>query len=113
MAELAKDSGRRLRTPAAQAGVAICGIAHQREIVRDRLRRNPKFLDYTLLVQRNARPPVHLNDPRPSYALGEVLIWRAQNHSFDSRITSSDHGCCRQRIVGLELDHWPDNDACR
>ncbi len=82
MAIFAKDSGRRLRTPAAQARIAIRGITHQRQIVRDRLRRNTKFLDYTRLVQRNARPPIQLNDTRAAHALGEVLIWCAQNHSF-------------------------------
>ena len=108
-----KDSGRRLRSPAAHARIPVSGIAHQRQVIRDRLRRNTKFLDYTRLVQRNARPPVQLNDPRAPHALGKVLIWCAQNHSFDARIASSQYGCGRQGIISLELHHRPDNNACR
>jgi hypothetical protein len=45
--------------------------------------------------------------------LGEILIWCAQNHAFDARIASCQFGCGRQGIVGLELDHRPDNYARR
>jgi len=113
MAILLKDSGRRLRTPAAQTRIPIRGITHQRQVVRDRFWRHAKLLDDTPLVQRHTRPPIQLNDPRPSHALCEVLIWCAQNHSFDSRVASSQYGCGRQRIVGFELNHRPDNNACR
>src|SRR3984957_5627992 len=43
MAELGEHRGRRFRSPACQARIAVGRVAHQREVVRDRSRRDTEF----------------------------------------------------------------------
>ena len=50
MEKLGKNSSRRLRSPAWQARIAICRVAHQSQIVRDRGRRYAELLDHTRLI---------------------------------------------------------------
>src|SRR5438309_3033127 len=69
MEKFCKHSGRRFRSPARQTRVAIGGIAHQSQIVRDRRRRYAELLDYTGLVYSDACPAVQLYNARPAHTL--------------------------------------------
>ena len=50
MDKLGKDGSRRLRTPAFQARITVRRVAHQRQIVGDRCRRDAELLDDTSFV---------------------------------------------------------------
>src|SRR6266566_4998201 len=76
MDKLRKNRGRRLRTPAWQSRIAIGRIADQRQIVGDRCGRDAELLEYTGLIQGDARPSIQLDDARAS-------------HTFESRAEGS------------------------
>ena len=113
MAKLGENGSRRLRAPARQARIAVGRVADQREVVGDRRRRDAELLDDAGLVARDARPAIQLDDARAAHALGEVLVRRADDHAFDTRIASRRHRPGGERIVRLELHHRPDDDAGR
>ena len=86
MEELGQDGSRGLRTPAWQPRIAICRIAHQRQIVWDRCRRNAKLLDDRRFVKGDPRPAIQLDDTCAAHTLGKVFVWRADNHAFHTRV---------------------------
>jgi len=59
------------------------------------------------------RAPVELDDTVAAHTLREILVGRAHDDLLDARV-GRGHGRRRgQRIVGLEVDHGPDDDAER
>jgi hypothetical protein len=88
MDKLGKDGSRRLRTPAFQAWVAVCRIAHKRQIVWYRYRRDAEFGDHAGLIAGDPLPAIQLHDTSAAHALGEILVRRADDHAFDTRISS-------------------------
>ena len=70
-------------------------------------------MDDAGLIERNARPAIQLDDARAAHALGEILVGRADDDAIHARIPSSDRRRGRERVVRLEFDHGPDDDAGR
>jgi hypothetical protein len=58
-----------------------------------------------------ARAPVELDDPVTPYALGQIPFRRAHDDLVDARVGRGHGRRCGQRIIGLELDHGPDDHA--
>jgi len=73
----------------------------------------PNFLDHASLVQRESRPTIQLDDTGTAHALGKVLVRRADDHAFDTRVSSGRDGCRSQRVVRFKLNHRPDDNASR
>src|ERR1700756_1354409 len=88
MDETAEDSGRRLRTPAAKARIAIGCVADERQVVRERRRRDTEFLNHPRFVRGDACAAIQLDDACAANALGQVLVWRADDDLIDARVTS-------------------------
>ena len=113
MAKSGKDGRRRFRAPAWEARIPVGRVADQREVVGNRCRRDTKLRDDAGFVAYEARAAIQLHDARAAHALGKVLVRRADNHPLHAGITSRRHGRGRERIVRLEFDHRPDDDAGR
>ena len=95
-------------------GIAVGGVADQREVVGDRRRAARRTSRSTPASSRIvARAAIQLHDARAAHALREVLVRRADDHALDARVARRRRRRRRQRIVGLELDHRPDDDAER
>jgi hypothetical protein len=56
---------------------------------------------------------IQLDDARVAHALGEILIGRTDNHTFDTCISSRRRRRGRQSVVRLEFHHGPDDNAGR
>jgi hypothetical protein len=105
--------GARLRAPPAQSGVAIGRITNQCKVVGNRGGRHPELCHDPRFIPKHARPPIQLHHARPADALREILVWCADDDAFHPRVRRRRRRPCGQCIVGLELDHRPDDDACR
>src|SRR5271157_1962114 len=91
--------------PSPAARIAVGGITHQRQIVRDRLRRHAKLLDYARLIHNDARTTIQLNDARSLNTLGKVLVRGTDDHLFDTWVANSRHCSRSKRVVRLEFHH--------
>ena len=111
---IAGEYGRRgLGAPAGQAGITVGGVAHEREPVGNRRGRNPELLADSGLVAHLARAAIELDDSMTPHALRQVLVRGADDHLVDAPVGRGHECRSRQCIVGLELDHGPDNHAER
>ena len=110
----ASTGRRRLRAPARQARIAIGSVANEREIVRNRQGGTPNFCA-TPLSSRIARVrAVQLHDavpPRTHWARSLSGVQITTRPTRGSAAASARRR--RQRIVGFELDHRPDDDPHR
>jgi hypothetical protein len=52
----------------------------------------PNFLDHASLVQRESRPTIQLDDTGTAHALGNVLVRGADDHAFDTFVSSGRSG---------------------
>lgn len=111
MAEFGQNGCRGFRSPSGQARVAVGGVAHQRQIVGDGRRGNAEFLDDSVLIHRHAGPAIPLHHACALHALCQILIGRAEQHSFDPRIRGGFRCSSPQRVISLEFDHRPDGEA--
>ena len=73
----------------------------------------PNFATTPASSRMTRRPAIQLDDARAAHALREVLVRRADDHALDARVARRRQRRRGQRIVGLELDHRPDDDAER
>ena len=71
----------------------------------------PNFLDHASLVQRESRPTIQLDDTGTAHALGKVLVRGADDHAFDTSISSGGGRSCGERVVRHEFHHRPDDNA--
>ena len=113
-AELGEHGGRGLCAPSGQSGIAVRGVAHQRQVIGDGCGRRRRTSAPCRPHRGNARAAIQLNDARTLHALREVLIRRANDH-LPHALISSSRDCPRgQSIVRFELHHRPDHNAgCR
>src|SRR5207253_9524809 len=102
-----------LLAPAGQPGIAVRAVAHERQPVGNRRRRDTELLPHRQLVAQLARAPIELDDAVAAHALREILVRRAHDDLLDARVGGGHGRRRRQRVVGLELDHGPDGDAER
>jgi hypothetical protein len=111
---IAGEHRRRGRhAPAAQTGIAVRAVAHQSQPIGNRCGRDTELLPHRRLVAQLARAPIELDDAVAPHALRQILVRRAHDDLVDARI-GRRHGRRRgQRIIGLELDHGPDDHAER
>src|SRR5262249_45475685 len=112
MAESGEHGCRRARAPTPQAGISVRRVAHECEVIGNRCWRNAELLDDSSLITNDAPAPIHLNDPRPAYALCEGFVRRADDDTLNPRIASSCTRGSRQCIVGFEFNHRPGHDTC-
>jgi hypothetical protein len=108
-----EHGGRGLCAPARQAGIAVRAVAHQGEPVRNRRGRDTELSAHSLLVAHLARAPIELDDPGAADALRQVLVRRAHDDLVDTPVALGHRRRRGQRVVGLELDHRPDDHAER
>ena len=71
----------------------------------------PNFLDHASLVQRESRPTIQLDDTGTAHALGKVLVRGADDHAFDTFVSSGRSGPGSERVVRHEFHHRPDDNA--
>src|SRR5262249_54165780 len=76
-------------------------------------RRYAELLPYTLGVADLATPAIDLDDAVVLDALREILVGRPDADLLDARVGRGEVRRRRERVVGLELDHRPDDDAHR
>src|SRR5690349_906145 len=69
----AEHGARRFLAPARHAGKPVGRVAHQRQIVRNRLRSDAKARDDAALVALLALAAIELNDAVAPHALAEIL----------------------------------------
>ena len=105
--------GRGPRAPAGQTRVAVRAVAHQRQPIGNRDGRHAELLPHPRFVPHLARAPIELNDTVAPHALRQILVGRAHDDLLDARIGGGHRSGGGQRIVGLELDHGPNDDAER
>jgi hypothetical protein len=113
VAELGENGSRRFCSPARYAGVAVCRVADQHQVIGNRRWPRAELLDNGCFVERNPRSTVQPNDTRSPHALGEILVWRTNDYPFNTGIPSRSYGARGERVIRLELDHGPDYDAGR
>jgi hypothetical protein len=83
----------------------------RKEPIGNRCGRDTELLPHRRLVAQLARAPIELDDPVTPHALRQILVRRAHDDLVDARV-GRGHGRRRgERIIGLELDHGPDDDA--
>ena len=109
---IAREHGSRgLRAPAIESRIAIGGIADQSEIVRNRCWWYAELCDHAGFIDGRSGAPIQLHDTCTADALGQILVRRADDHTFDLLVASGRHCSCCQCIVGFKLHHRPDHDA--
>ena len=111
MAVPGEHQGSRLGAPARHAGDAVGRVAHQRQVVRDRLRADAELVAHAGLVQGDVPPAVEADDPVAGHELRHVLVRRADDDLVDVRLSAPARGGGGDGVVGLELDHRPHDDA--
>src|SRR5262249_35509428 len=105
--------GRRLRAPAREPGIAVGAVADQCEPVRNRRGRDAELAAHSVLVSHFACATVELDDPAATDALRQILVRRAHDDLLDTAVALGHRGRRGERVVGLQLDHGPDNHAER
>ena len=108
-----EHGGRRLGAEAGQAGIAVRGVADEREVVGDRRGRDAELLAHAVGVADFAALPIDLHDAAGNDALREVFVGRPDADFLDTRIRRRERRGRGESIVGFELDHRPDHDAHR
>ena len=114
MDKLGENGSRRFRSPASQSRIAVGRIAHQRQVVGDRRRRDtPNFwiTPASSMVTRVRRFSWTMRVPRTHCARslsGVQMITRSTR-----AIPSGRHRPGSQRIVRLKFHHRPDDNAGR
>ena len=97
----------------ANTGIAVGAIADQREPIGHRRRPHAEFLDDTALVERLAPHAIEAHDALALHALREILVGRAHDDAFDGARSGEARRGRRERVVALELHHWPSHDPER
>ena len=94
-------------------GITVRRIAHQRQIIGNRLRAAHQISAITPASSRSdSGAPVQLHHPRAAHALRQVFVGRADDHPVHARCPrAASFGGGGQSIVGFELHHRPDHDA--
>jgi hypothetical protein len=109
---VAREDGRgRLGPPSGDAGDAVGRVADEGQPVGDRRGRDPPLRDDSGLVVDPVSQAVPKDDPRAAHALGQVLVGGAEDDLLDRGVVGGAPGHGRERVVGLELDHRPRDDA--
>ena len=107
---VAREHRRRGRLPPPrQARIAVGAVADEREPVRNRPGIDAELGAHRRLVATLAGAAIELDDPIAAHALRQVLVRRAHDHLLDPRVGRGHLGRRAQRVVGLELDHGPDD----
>src|SRR5215475_697977 len=99
--------------PPRQAGISISAVADHCQIIRNRLWPDSELLDDSSLVAHDLAPSIALHHSRADDALGQIFVG-CTNYDLAHMLVLR---CVERRgsesIVGLEVDHWPDENAHR
>ena len=107
------QAGGGLRADPGHAGIPVGGVADEREIVGNPLRRNAELRSDARGVADLPAAPIDLDDAVPDDALAQVFVGRPDADLLDARVGRGQARRGGQRVVGLELDHGPADDAHR
>ena len=97
----------------AMPGIAVGGVADEREVVGDQRRRHAELGAHAGCVADRLACAIDLDDAIGDDALREVLVGRPDADLLHRGIGARDPRRGGERVVGLELDHRPDGDAHR
>ena len=95
------------------AGIAVGGVADQREIVGDQRRIDAELLAHGRGVADRLGAAIHLHDAIVAHALREILVGRPDANFLHALVGRGQRRCGSQRVVGFELDHRPHDYAHR
>src|SRR5579872_1566817 len=106
-----KGHGCSLGTPSRHTRESIRTIPDHSQVVRDRLRRYAELRLNGGLVAHDVAAAIQLNNSRADYALTQILVGRANEHTSHAFVSRSLESGGSQGIIGLVMNHWPDHDA--
>jgi hypothetical protein len=104
---------RGLGAPARDPHDAVGRVAHQGQPVGDRDRSHAVLVDHTRLVHERSAPTIQQHDALAAYALGQILVRRADPHLLHASGVNPAVGAGGQGVVRLELHHRPAGDPQR
>lgn len=102
-----------LRAPPRDAGDPVGAVADEGEQVRDRGGGHAVLGEDPRLVEHDVAHAIPRDDALADHALAEVLVRRGEHHALDARVAREARGRGGDGVVGLEVDHRPDDDAER
>ena len=96
-----------LVAPAGEARVAVGRVADERQAVRDALGCDAPLRPHAGVVVGEVAAAIPEHDPLVTDQLGHVLVRGADHDPLDPRVRGESVGGGADRVVGLELDHRP------
>ena len=109
--EAGQHRGRGLGAPSRQTRIPVRRVADEREVVRNRRWGHAELCDDAGFVEGDPLTAIHLHDSRAADALCQILVGSADEHLLDAAVDRRCHRRRRERIIGFELHHRPDDDA--
>src|SRR5258707_954684 len=101
---VARDQrGRRLRADARNAGISVRGIADQREVIGNPVRRYAELGAHAGVVAYLSALAIDLHDAIADHALREILVRSPDADLLDVRIRGSEESRGGQRIIRFQL----------
>src|SRR5689334_3417581 len=76
-------------TPTRYAGITICTVADNSQVVGYRFRLDPEFRLHSCLVPGDLATPVKLYDSRSFHALSQIFVRSADENSLDAIVLRS------------------------
>src|SRR5690606_16164278 len=105
--------GRRDLPVPRQPGISVRRIADEREPVRNQRGLDAELLAYRRRVADLLAAAIDLHDAIALHALREILVRRPDVDLLHTLVGRRDPRRARERVVRLELDHRPHDDAHR
>ena len=97
----------------AMPGIAVGGVADEREVVGDQRRVDAELLAHAGGVADRLGAAIHLHDAIAAHALREVLVRRPDADLLHALVGVGERGRGGECVVGFELDHRPHGHAHR
>src|SRR6185437_1793631 len=91
--------------------ISIGGIAREREIIRYVPGVDTELLAHRTRIANHLALAIHLHDAVIAHALREVFVRAPDAHFVHACVRVGARSGGRDRVVGLELDHGPRDDA--
>ena len=95
------------------AGISVCRVADEGQKIGNQVGRHAELLANPFRVADLVASAVHLHDAVVADALRQVLVGCPDADFLDALVCGGDPRGGRERVVGLELDHRPNDDAHR
>src|SRR6185436_10399311 len=102
---------RRLWSTTGNPGKAVSRITHEREIIGDKPRLDAKLRAHSFRIANHIASTIDLHDAIVDDALRQIFVRRPDANFLDTFVLRREISRGRERVVSLELDHRPNNDA--